>query len=79
MALEETNLTRIHEDTGLIPGFTQWVKWSCIAVSCGVGHRRLAWIWHCCGCGIGPAANVLIQRLVGEPPYDKGAALKINK
>ena len=22
----ETNLTRIHEDTGLVPGLTQWVK-----------------------------------------------------
>ena len=26
MALQLTNLTRIHEDAGLIPCLTQWVK-----------------------------------------------------
>ena len=36
----ETNLTRNHEVAGLIPGFTQWVKGSGIALSCGVGHRH---------------------------------------
>ena len=31
----ETNLTRNHEDTGLIPGFSQWVK-----------HVELLWLWY---------------------------------
>ena len=35
---------------GLIPGLTQWVKGSGLALSCGVGHRHgsdpmLVWLW----------------------------------
>ena len=34
------NPSRNHEVVGSIPGLAQWVKDLCIAVSCGVGHRR---------------------------------------
>ena len=48
----EMNLTSIHEDKGLLPGLIQWVRNLALPVSFGVGGD-IAWIWHCCGCGIG--------------------------
>ena len=46
-----TKLTSIRKDTGWIPGLTQWVKGSSIAVSCDVGLRcgldlALLWLWY---------------------------------
>ena len=35
-----TNLTRIHENAGLIPGLAHWVKGSVAAMSCPEGHRH---------------------------------------
>ena len=34
------NPTSIHEAAGLIPGLTQWIKGSSVAVSRSVGHRH---------------------------------------
>ena len=46
-----------------------------VAVSCGVGHRRvldptLLWLWH------RPVAIAPTGLLAWEPPYAMGAALK---
>ena len=43
--------TSIYEDADFIPGLTQWVKGSGIAMSCSLADA--AQIWHCCGFGIG--------------------------
>ena len=69
------NPTSIHENAGSIPGLTQSVKGSDIAVNCGVGRRHISdlsllWLWHRL------AAAAPIGPLAWELPYAAGAALK---
>ena len=68
MADQVMNPTSIHKDA----------SFSCIAVSCGVGHRCgldlvLLWPWY------RPAAVAPIGPLAWKPPYATGAALKSKK
>jgi len=51
VAQRVVNLGCIHEEVGSIPGLSQWVKGSGIAMSCGIVHRHgldlaLQWLWH---------------------------------
>ena len=73
-----TSPTGIHEDSGLIPGFTQWVKGSGAAMNCGVGRRLgldrvVLWLWR------RPAVVALIGTLAWELPYVSDSALKKQK
>ena len=52
VAQHVTNPTSIHKDEGSIPGLTQWVKDPMLSQAM-VYITDTAWIWSCCGCGIG--------------------------
>ena len=47
MARQVKNLNSIHEDGGLIPGLTQWVK----DLQAAAYVKDAAQIWYCCGVG----------------------------
>ena len=40
------------EDIGLIPGLAQWVN-DLALPQAAVKVKDVAWIWHCCSCGVG--------------------------
>ena len=65
----------MHEDAGLIPGVTWWVKDFSIAMSCGVVCRHswdpeMLWLWP------RPAAAALILPLAQDLPYFSPVTLK---
>ena len=65
MAQQVTNLTRIHEDVGLIPASLSGLRID-VAIGCGIGLRHssdltLLWLW--------PTAVAPVQPLAQELPY----------
>ena len=52
MAQQVKNPSGIHEDAGLIPGLTSGLRIQCCHKLQG-RWTDAAWIWHCCGCGVG--------------------------
>ena len=52
MAQHVKYLISSHEDGGLIPGLTQWVK-NLALIQAAAYVADVAGIWYCCGCGKG--------------------------
>ena len=55
MAQKVKNPTSIHEDVGLVPGLSQWVKNPAL-LQYSVDAAQVAYeaqVWYCCGCGVG--------------------------
>ena len=73
----ETNLTSIHEDVGLIPGFVSGSGiWCCRELRC----RSQTWLRSHVGVAVHKAAAVApIGPLSWELPYASGVALKSKK
>ena len=57
------NPTSIHKDVGLIPGLTEQVK---DPVLLQAAAQVVAWIWHCCGYGIGWMETVALIQLLAR-------------
>ena len=52
MAQQVKNPTSIHKDMDLIPGLAQWVEDPALPQA-AAWVTNAAWIWPCCGCGVG--------------------------